>query len=244
VLSLLLGMERPAMASSDLVRWCALFAVPEGTTRVALSRMVERGELVAAAGRYELAGRVRARQPEQELSLAPRTRPWDGTWVLAVVRDGARAAADRADLRETMRVLRFAELRAGVWTRPDNLDDRDPHADEHATLDAQCTRWSARPADDPADLVARFAPDDWARRARALLTELRTLTADLPHDDALPRAFTAGAETLQHLGRDPLLPAELLAPDHPGDALRAQYRAFRQEFATSVASWFRRTRAE
>ena len=42
------------------MRWCGLFGVAEGTARVALSRMVDRGELRSGSGVYELAGRVRA----------------------------------------------------------------------------------------------------------------------------------------------------------------------------------------
>jgi phenylacetic acid degradation operon negative regulatory protein len=57
------------MPGSRLVRWCGIFGIAEGTARVALSRMVERGELVADDGVYELAGRVRGRQPAQDWTV-------------------------------------------------------------------------------------------------------------------------------------------------------------------------------
>ena len=72
IASLLLGMHPPRLASSRLVRWCSLFGISEGTARVALSRMVERGELTAEAGVYELAGAVRRRQSAQDWALTAR----------------------------------------------------------------------------------------------------------------------------------------------------------------------------
>jgi len=52
VASLLLGMHPPRMRAALLVRWCAHLGIPEGTTRVALSRMVTAGELTINDGRY------------------------------------------------------------------------------------------------------------------------------------------------------------------------------------------------
>src|ERR1700704_5982819 len=89
--SLLLGMRPPRMPGSRLVEWCALFGVAEGTARVALSRMVDRGELTASDGTYELAGQLRRRQPAQDWSLAPDLAPWDGAWLLGVVTPGPRS---------------------------------------------------------------------------------------------------------------------------------------------------------
>src|SRR5690242_13068454 len=57
IASLLLGMRPPRMPAGRLVEWCGLFGVAEGTARVALSRMLDRGELTATDGVYELAGR-------------------------------------------------------------------------------------------------------------------------------------------------------------------------------------------
>ena len=78
IASLLLGMQPPVLSARRLVQWCALFGINEGTARTALSRMLERGELASSDGVYELAGRVRRRQPAQDWSLAPKLREWDG----------------------------------------------------------------------------------------------------------------------------------------------------------------------
>src|SRR5262245_58993011 len=121
IASLLLGMRPPRMPAGRLVEWCGLFGVADGTARVALSRMLDRGELTSTDGVYELAGRLRGRQPVQEWSLAPRLQTWNGDWLLGVVETGARAAAQRAAMRDAGRRLRMVELRDGVWCRPDNL---------------------------------------------------------------------------------------------------------------------------
>lgn len=243
VLSLLLGMDRPVMRAADLVGWCGRFGIQEGTARVALSRMVDRGELRVTERGYELAGRVRARREDQEFALSPRTRQWDGAWTIVVVPEGARPPDDRAALRDAMRALRHAPMRDGVWTRPDNLDDRDVNWSAYAVVDAQGIRFSARTDHDSRALVAElFAPDDWDDTARGLVGRLAPFTSAPIRDDELAPAFVTGAAALRHLRRDPMLPEALVAPDRPGDALRVAYGAFQDAFAEAVADWFRRTR--
>ncbi len=96
------------------MRLGALFGVAEGTTRVALSRMVAAGELTAIDGRYELASpALLARQAAQERGRrTPRSR-WAGEWALAIVTVERRDAPDRLALREAAGALRLAELREG-----------------------------------------------------------------------------------------------------------------------------------
>src|SRR5262249_53697775 len=88
MLSLLL--RSPRMRGGRLVQWCGLFGIAEGTARVALSRMVERGELRSADGTYELAGRVRRRRSAQDWSIEPNLQRWSGEWRIAVVTSAAR----------------------------------------------------------------------------------------------------------------------------------------------------------
>ena len=88
IASLLLGMQPPKLAARRLVQWCALFGISEGTARTALSRMVERGELTAVNGVYELAGRVRRRQSAQEWSVTPELGAWGGEWGWMVQETG------------------------------------------------------------------------------------------------------------------------------------------------------------
>src|SRR4051794_30113984 len=210
--SLLLGMRPPRMAPSRLVEWCELFGVAEGTARVALSRMVDRGELVARDGVYELAGHLRGRQPAQEWSLAPRLGEWGGDWLLGVVGAGARTVQERAALRDAGRRLRMVEVRDGVWCRPANLPRAAAPADAWEIGDDQCGWWEARPDTETAnDATDLFAPDTWAERARMLQRRLSTSTAAVRAADgaAIAAAFVVGAATLAHVRADPMLPAEL-----------------------------------
>jgi len=240
--SLLLGMRPPRMPAGRLVEWCGLFGVAEGTARVAMSRMVDRGELAAHDGVYELAGHLRRRQPAQDWSLAPRLGVWHGEWLLGVVDPGARTARERVALREAGRRLRMVEVRDGVWCRPANLPRAAAPRDAWDVADGQCRWWEARP--DPettAAATALFAPDEWADRARMLLRRLRTSTAAVRTVDgaSIVDAFVVGAATLAHVRADPLLPAELCAHKWPGDALRAGYRTYQLAFSAALRDWFR-----
>src|SRR5262245_51564192 len=118
VLSTLLGHHPPQLPVRALVEAGALFGIAEGTVRVALSRMVAAGDLEPGDGAYRLSRRLLERQARQDASLHPRTRPWDGSWEIAVVTADRRHAADRTALRQTMTALRLAELREGTWLRP------------------------------------------------------------------------------------------------------------------------------
>ena len=143
IASTLLGTTPPRLPGRLLVRAGALFGLAEGTVRTALSRMVAAGELTTDDGTYALAGPLLARQARQDESrrAVVAAVPWDGTWVLAVVHGEPRPAPQRAELRAAATALRLAELREGVWARPDNLDPgRLPAAS--AVVAAQCTRFA------------------------------------------------------------------------------------------------------
>jgi phenylacetic acid degradation operon negative regulatory protein len=242
VLSLLLGRHPPAAPVAMLVRWCALFGISGTAARVALSRMVERGEVSAHDAVYELTGRMRRRQAEQEFALTPPATGWDGGWVLAVIVATDRSATDRAALRAAMAELRMAEVREGVWCRPDNLPTSAASQDARDTASAQCTTWRGAVPDDPiAPLVERlFASTGWARRGLALHDRLVAATSRLD-DGALAEPFVVGAAVAQHLRRDPLLPAALLPAQWPGDALRTAYASYVRRFGAAVATWAERS---
>ena len=231
------------MRGARLVQWCGLFGVAEGTTRVALSRMVERGELHAADGVVRARG---ARgDPPARPGLEPRSGParlgrrvGGSAWSTM----GGRAASERAALRDAMRHLRHAEQREGVWCRPDNLPRASAPEAWWRVADAQCAWWTAAPSDG----AAARRPTSCSRRAvgptdaRVLQTRLRNVTRALARrgDDVLADAFIAGAAALAHVRADPLLPAEL-APVEPGDDLRAVYREYELAFGRAASAWFR-----
>ncbi|MBO0656231.1 PaaX domain-containing protein, C- domain protein [Streptomyces triculaminicus] len=224
VLSTLLGHHPPALPARALVRVGELFGTAEGTVRTALTRMVAAGDLEQRDGAYRLTDRLLARQARQDDSRAPRTRPWDGSWEIAVVTPERRAAPDRAALRQAMAALRLAELREGCWLRPANLV-RDGRP---AVVTEQCTLLAGAPEGDPAALAAALWDlAGWARRARALEAALEA-PPDRP--GGLAGRFTVSAAVLRHLLSDPVLPAALLPADWPGDRLRLRYEAFDRDF--------------
>jgi phenylacetic acid degradation operon negative regulatory protein len=140
-------------------------------------------------------------------------------------------------LRAAMRALRLAELREGVWLRPDNLDpDRLPEA--RAVVGAQCLTMIGWPAD--AVAARLWDLDAWAATARDQERRLAGVAPRLGTDlDVLRPAFLALAATLRHLQADPLLPVDLLPPDWPGPALRATHELADAAFK---AAWTARLR--
>lgn len=251
VASTLLGIDPPVLPSRLLVRSGELFGIAEGATRVALSRMVAGGELIADEGSYRLAGPLVRRQARQLASRAGATRAWDGRWTLALVVMDERTAADRSALRTAALVLRLGERRPGVWLRPDNLTDRHASAVSAAAavVASQCERFDARPAGDPTALAAHLWDlDGWVRRAQALhealavlLPRLAAATEAETHlgTGLLGPSFVVSAATLRHFQADPLLPLDLLPTGWPGEALRTTYERFDTAFKTAWRDWFR-----
>jgi phenylacetic acid degradation operon negative regulatory protein len=248
VASTLLGVDPPVLPGRLLVKAAELFGIAEGTTRVALSRLVAAGELEADDGHYRLVGPLLERQTRQSASRHPRVRAWTGDWVVAVVAADRRDAATRSALREAARRLGLAELREGVWVRPDNLDpDRLPGA--RAVVDDQCRRFVGPLAGtgDPGGTreaaglaAALWDLDGWAARADTLRAELAALRPGLQrgHPDVLAPAFVCSAAVLRHLLADPLLPDGLLPGHWPGAALRAEYDRYDAEFKRAWRAWF------
>ncbi len=241
VASVLLGTHPPRLPGAALVRAGQLFEIPEGTIRVALSRMVAAGELRGVDGSYELAGRLLERQSRQDTSRRPSMRPWNGLWLLAVVALERRRPAARSQLRAAAAAIGMAEAREGVWLRPDNLDPRSLEP-ERAVVEDQCWQFTARLEEDPMLLVRTLWDlDGWARVASSLQHAMATVSGALARGDDgwLPTGFALSAAVLRHFLADPLLPAELLPATWPGDALRSDYEAFDVSFRAALARWSR-----
>jgi phenylacetic acid degradation operon negative regulatory protein len=225
LLSTLLGYHPPELPVSALVRVAGLFGIAEGTTRAALSRLAAAGEVAAADGTYRLTGRLVRRQAWQDDSASPRSTPWTGRWEMAVVTTPARPQSERVALRRDMADLRLAELREGVWMRPDNLA-----RPAEGVAAAQCTFFHCD-YPDSRDLSGRLWDlPAWARTARQLHSELG-------HTGGLRDGFMLIAQVVGHLRVDPYLPPELLPPDWPGQILRSRYTAFRDQFAQRLRDY-------
>jgi phenylacetic acid degradation operon negative regulatory protein len=214
VLSVLLGAHPAWATAAELLRLTSDFDIKDTTLRVALTRMVSAGDLVRSSDGYRLSARLLARQRRQDAALAPVSRDWDGDWITVVVTAVGTDARSRAILRTALQDSRFAELREGVWMRPDNLADGVP-------VEADGRVWVLLSRDDrPADLAARLWDlPGWADTARRLLREMDSATD-------IPGRFAVAAAMVRHLLGDPVLPDELLPGDWPADRLRAAYVEF------------------
>lgn len=217
VLSVLLGAHPAWASAAELLRLTSDFDIKEQTLRVALTRMVSAGDLVRSADGYRLADRLLARQRRQDAAIDPKTRPWHGDWTTVVITTVGAAARTRAELRNDLLQNRFGELREGLWLRPANLAGELP---EEITANA---RVLTSRDDDPAGLAAvLWDLSAWAATARQLLDEIAA-AADVPG------RFVAAAAIVRHLLADPVLPAELLPGDWPGEQLRQAYADFAAE---------------
>ena len=233
----LLGAPQPHLTVGELVAIASLFGISDGAARTCLWRMVSNGELVSDDGTYALSGALLERR--QRVDEASRiddhaAPPWDGTWELAVVSLERRSAADRLALRKAATALHLAELREGVWIRPDNLD-RDRLPTQRAVLDRQCVHFHSAATGIPADTVrSLFSLDDWATDARRLTLAIRDEVEDLAYQ------FGLSVAVVRHLQLDPLLPAELIPEEWPGQDLRSAYSRLNEKFKQRLSSAFTR----
>ena len=238
LLSVLLGTDPPRLPTQLLVRTTELFGIAEGTTRTALSRMAAAGEVRAIGGAYELAAsRLIERQRRQSASRAARTGAWRGRrWLQAVVTaDGRRPAAERAALRSALGTARLAELREGVWLRPDNLG-----APPEVGPGVGWFR-SVPDGEDAALAAGLWDLGGWASDAASLRRRMDTLLPRLHAGDrrALAKGFVVSAAVLRHFQADPLLPPALLPSRWPGDDLRADYERYDAAYRAVLGNWFR-----
>lgn len=226
ILSVLLAAHPPQVPVAEIVNFAEAFGIQPIATRVALTRMVAAGDLDRTDATYGLSARLLARQHRQDRLLsATVTGRWDQRWrTVVIVGTGATATA-RAALRARLRDRRFAELREGVWLRPNNLDfDWSPAPSPRVEM------FTAVPDEDPRSLAHRlFDLDTWTATATALIEGLRRARAPIER-------VTVAAAIVRHLLTDPLLPAELLDEAWPGPLLHRSYADYQHELAALRAS--------
>lgn len=214
VLSVLLGAHPACANIGELIKLTTDFGIKEATLRVALTRMVGGGDLTRSADGYRLSDRLLARQRRQDQAMCPRVHPWRGYWATVIVTSIGSAARSRAALRNALSDKRFAELREGVWLRPDNLE-LELAPDMAARLRILRARDAA-----PAQLAGQLWDlPAWAHSGQHLLDDMAAAAG-------MPARFVVAAAIVRHLLADPILPVELLPDEWPGNQLRSAYRNF------------------
>jgi phenylacetic acid degradation operon negative regulatory protein len=165
---------------------------------------------------------------------------------LAIVTVDRRPASDRLELRKATAALHLAELREGVWIRPDNLDPQRSRLSREV-LDQQCTHFHRAATDITAETMrSLFDLDAWARDAAHLIDAMEDeLDADhterIGTTDVFTRQFALSIGVVRHLQLDPLLPAELTPDEWPGQSLREVYRRFDKAFKQRMNNAFRQS---
>ena len=244
--SALLGSDQGRLTVAELVAVASQFGISAGATRTCLWRMVSNGELTGDEGSYALAGRLleRRERVDEASRIDDAARGWDGTWELAVVSLERRSASDRVELRKAAVALHLAELREGVWIRPDNLDpQRFPTFRE--VLDQQCIHFHGAATDITADKVrSLFSLGEWADDAGVLIDAMDAALNGSKRDESTESftyEFALSIAVVRHLQLDPLLPVELTGDHWPGHTLRSTYRRFDFAFKQRMSSAFRRS---
>jgi phenylacetic acid degradation operon negative regulatory protein len=237
VLSVLLGSHPPQMPVGRILEFTALFDLPGGTVRTALSRMVAAGDLVNDDGVYRLASRLVERQAQQDAGRREPPREWDGSWWTVAVVSDRRTMSERRTFRARAVGSRLGELRPDLWLRPANIA---------ITTDLPHVVITRGPliTGDQRDLVARLWDLSELRRLSDI--HLRSLDhaasrLEIGGDRSLADGFTALAAAQQFLRVEPQLPAEL-APETSGAIVRSRYAAVVAEFQSQLGEFFGRRR--
>lgn len=217
VLSVLLGAHPACATAGELVRLTADFGIKETALRVALTRMVAGGDLIRSDGGYQLSDRLVDRQRRQDDAVWPQVHTWRGGWIMVVITNVGADARARSVLRATLQRSRFAELREGVWMRPENIEVTfDP-----GTL-SRVRVLTARDGQ-PEHLAAQLWDlPGWMRAGQELIDAMDTA-------GDIPERFVVAAAIVRHLLTDPMLPDKLLPADWPGTRLRGAYTEFANE---------------
>jgi phenylacetic acid degradation operon negative regulatory protein len=232
--SALLGADESRLPVGQLINIASLFGISAGATRTCLWRMTSAGELSAEDGNYALAGRLLERRERvDEASRMDEAADWDGTWELAIVRRERRPASERLEFRKAAVALHLAELREGVWLRPDNLDPQ-RLSRARAVVDQQCIHFHAAATDlSPDHMRSLFSLDEWAADAAALIdamnVELRRSQRAAAAEHLVDQ-FALSIAVVRHLQLDPQLPVELTPAKWPGRTLRDTYHRFDEAF--------------
>lgn len=236
LVSMLLGTHPPRLPVRVLIAATDLFGISQGAARTALSRMVAAGEVVGDNGWYELRGGLVDRQQGQDVGRTATRHQWDGSWRVLIAPAAGRSASERVADRSALGEARYAQLRDGLWARPDNLD-LGP-----GTVDLPGEAWvgAALRFDQEPSVTDLWPVDEWQRQADGLRAVLASLAPAVERGEqaVLARGFVVAAGVLRLFRSDPLLPDELLPDGWPGTELRTEYDRFDAAYRRLLEAFF------
>lgn len=213
-----------ALSAKALVAGGEVLGVSGNATRLALSRLSARGDIVSERrGAYLLSPSRRsavAHVRAFKTGFATRTA-WRGGFVGVLTSDLSRKHA--SDITRRERALNLSGFRAflhGLWLRPDNLAGGKVLIEAHLRrlgLDEGATVVEVQLDGAQLKTLERAwhvaADEKKARELTARVTRfLKSLRTTAPKDAAV-EAFWLGDEVLRFLARDPLLPESMADPE-------------------------------
>ena len=222
ILSLLSAPSLEVVRVGFLVRWGALFEIDAAAIRVALGRLARQGLIeTVERGVYTIgpAGALMARTARQWMSVEQGIRPWSGSWIFVPTANLGRS--DRTALRARERALRlqgFAELHAGFWLRPDNLEQsleatRDALVSlglESAALVCRVTDIQGLDDDALGGLWSRAGLEEGYRTHLAAMEASARRLPELTPAEAARETFSVGESVIRLINADPLLPEQMV----------------------------------
>ncbi len=247
ILNLLLGAGGAPLGAREAVAACALMGVQEGSTRVALARLVAAGMLQPGGrGLYTLGAAAQPLAADVATWRAgeQRVRPWLGDWV--AVHAGALGRSDRVALRardRALALLGLRELERGLFVRPDNLSGGVAGVRERLYrlgLEPAAAVFALQALDAEREARARQLWDGDSlsrgyRDSRQQLTGWLRRADQLAPDVAARESFLLGNDAIRQLVFDPLLPDPLVDTE----ARRLFGETVRQFDAAGHAIWRR-----
>ncbi len=212
--------------STAQLRLCgALFEVEGAAVRVALGRLVDKGDVVPQGdGFYEIGpkGQAIAEAIQRWRELPRLNTPWRGEWI--AVHTAHLGRSRRPQLRRRQRALSlfgFASAADGLWVRPDNLRvERAELASRLLELGLEPeaiivggAAFIREPAQGLADLWDCQTIEAGYAAAEAAMVECLGGLERASLEERARRTATIGAAVIGMLSFDPLLPGELLDAD-------------------------------
>ena len=227
-----------AVSTVGVVTALGRLGIGEHATRTALSRMGRRGLLrTVRQGRQAFLGLTEhgttvLRDGQRKLDGDIVDSNWDGRWTLLTFSVPESRRADRHALRTRLGWFGFGPLRSGLWVSTSDADVSATLAELDLLDHAEVFRAEAFR---PRTFVsfgdsARIAAEAWDLPAIAAgYSDFLARWGDggFDHLDSLSRRILLGAEWLQLIRRDPVLPSVLLPEGWPGTRASALFRELR-----------------
>lgn len=222
LLELLLATGEESLPVSHAVAAGAVFGITENHIRVTLARLAAQDMAEATergAWRLGPAAQNLAQDVANWRNTAQRLRPWNGQYVAAHALPLPRSDRAAHQQRErALHLLGFAELQAGFWLRPDNIE-----ADiaairtrlhalglEGGAVVCGCTSLDAATEAAVDALWNGAALNQGYRATQERLLHWLHHSARLPIAQAARESFFLGGAAIRQLVYDPLLPEPMV----------------------------------